>query len=565
MSHASFDLRGIPLVLHLNGPLDVPALLSACAAVASRHAVLGRVRVTRTETSPERYPEVAAAEAARPFDLDRGPLARFTLVTVGQDRNRLIFTAHGRVFDASSKDILVRDLADAYFSRAALPRLPLPYGERSAPRGDLPARQDEPAEPPAEFSMGPDGTAEPPAGPAEFPAEPAGPARPVAEFSAEPVGSARPVAGSSAGTAEAAAFWSERVGESAELVLPGLRANPHDVGPGEIVEMVLGRTEFGGFAAAAAALGATRFELLLVSLGVLLRRYGTTGSPLALDLGTRTGETRDHIGPFVAEVPFVPHPGPDEDLPAHLRTVQAELRALYRFRHLPPERTSRPVLFSYRRRAATPRFHGVGTGVEWTVFNGVARGALHIQAVDADRSLTLGLRFNPAAIDHDDVSQIARYLRTLLRAIAAEPRARIAELPAPVDPESYEESVAADLPVRPEPCEEPVAAGPSVHPESYEEPMALGLSVHPESYEESMTASLPVHREPDEESVAASLPVHREPDEESVAAGLSVRPEPCEESVVAGPLSSDGAEGPVRTQMREVWQEILRPMTANAF
>ena len=368
MSHASFDLRGIPLVLHLNGPLDVPALLSACAAVASRHPVLGRVRVTRMETSPERYPEVATAEAARPFDLDRGPLARFTLVTVGQDRNRLIFTAHGRVFDASSKDILVRDLADAYFSRAALPRLPLPYGEQPAPRGDLPVRQGE-------------------------------------------------------------AFWGERVGESAELVLPGLRANPHGVGPGEIVEMVLGRTEFGGFAAAAAALGATRFELLLASLGVLLRRYGTVGSPLALDLGTRTGETRDHIGPFVAEVPFAPHPGPDEDLPAYLRTVQAELRALYRFRHLPPERTARPVLFSYRRRAATPRFHGVGTGVEWTVFNGVARGALHIQAVDADRSLTLGLRFNPAAIDHDDVSQIARYLRTLLSAIAAEPRARIAELP----------------------------------------------------------------------------------------------------------------------------------------
>ncbi|MEV6866116.1 condensation domain-containing protein [Streptosporangium subroseum] len=484
MSHASFDLRGIPLVLHLNGPVDIPALLSACAAVAARHSVLGRVRVTRMETSPERYPEVATAAAARPFDLDRGPLARFTLVTVGQDRNRLIFTAHGRVFDASSKDILVRDLADAYFSRAALPRLPLPYGEPPAPRGDLPVRRGEPAEPPAESSTGPDGTA-------ELPVEPAGPVRPAAGFSA--------------GTAVAEAFWRERVGESAELVLPGLRANPHGVGPGEIVEMVLGRAEFEGFAAAATALGATRFELLLASLGALLRGYGTVGSPIALDLGTRTGETRDHIGPFVAEVPFVPHPGPDEDLPAYLRTVQAELRALYRFRHLPPERTLRPVLFSYRRRAATPRFHGVGTGVEWTVFNGVARGALHIQAVDADRSLTLGLRFNPAAIDHDDVSQIARYLRTLLRAIAAEPRARIAELPAPI------------------------------------------------------------HPEPDEESVAAGLPVHREPGEESVAAGLPVRPEPGEESVAVGPLSSDGTEGHVMTQMREIWQEILSPVTANAF
>jgi hypothetical protein len=399
MSHASFDLRGIPLVLHLNGPVDVPALLSACVAVAARHPVLGRVRVTRMESSPERYPEVARAEAASPFDLDRGPLARFTLVTVGQDRNRLIFTAHGRVFDASSKDILVRDLADAYFSRAALLRLPVPYGE--APAG-------------------------------------------------------------LAGPAEAEVFWRERVRRPAELVLPGLRADSRGVGPGEIVEMVLGRAEFGAFAAAATALGATRFELLLAAVGVLLRRYGTTGSPLALDLGTRTGETRDHIGPFVAEVPFVPHPGLDEDLTAYLRTVQAELRDLYRFRHLPPERTSRPVLFSYRRRAATPHFPGVGTGVEWTVFNGVARGALQVQAVDAGLSLTLGLRFNPAAIDHDDMSQIARHLRALLRAIAAEPRAKVAELPVPAHAELDEKRMVAG-PLSPAPdtaLESPAMEGP---------------------------------------------------------------------------------------------------------
>ncbi|GAA2910876.1 hypothetical protein GCM10010517_77360 [Streptosporangium fragile] len=382
MPHASFDLRGIPLALHLNGPVDVPALLGACAAVARRHPVLGPVRITRAESSPERYPQTAAAEATRPFDLDRGPLARFTLVTVGPGRTRLLFTAHRRVFDESSKDLLVRDLADAYFSRAALPALPAACGVRDA-GGDA------------------DGETE--------------------------------------------AFWRERDPGPAELVLPGLLAVPLGIGPGEIVEMVLGETESRAVGAAAEALGASRFEVLLAVVGVLLRRYGTVASPLALDLGTRTRDTSGHIGPFAVEVPFLPHPGPGDEFPGHLRAVQAELRALRRFRHAPPAPTSRPVLFSYRRRTAAPSFPGAGAAVEWTVFNGAARGALHVQAVDAGRSLTIGLRFNPTAIGHDDVSQIAVHLRALLRAVAAEPRAKVADLVAPTHLEPDEEPPVTDL------------------------------------------------------------------------------------------------------------------------
>ncbi|MGC5011565.1 condensation domain-containing protein [Streptosporangium sp. DT93] len=369
MSYGPFDLRGIPLALHLNGRVDVPALLDACAVVGRRHPVLGRVRVTRTETAPERYRGLAEAEAARPFDLDRGPLARFTLVTTGPGRVRLLFVAHPRVFDAGSKDVLLRDLADVYFSRAVVPR---------------PA-----AGPPA--AVPPDAAVSP----------------------------------------EAEAFWAERgrvPAGSAEPVLPGLRAVPGGTGPGELVEMVLGASESGALTEAAGTLGATRFELLLAILGVLLRAYGTERSPLALDLGTRTRETRGCVGPFTARVPFVPHPGADEEFPAHVRAVRAELRAMYRFRHAPPEPSRAPVLLSYRRRAEVPEFAGVAAGVEWTVFNGTARGALHVQAVDAGRSLTLGLRFNPAAIDQADVARIAGDLRALLRAVPETPHAGIAEL-----------------------------------------------------------------------------------------------------------------------------------------
>ncbi|GAA3035246.1 condensation domain-containing protein [Streptosporangium longisporum] len=372
MSYGPFDLRGIPLALHLNGPVDVPALLGACAAVGRLHPVLGRVRVTRTETTPERYPGLAEAEAARPFDLDRGPLARFTLVTVGPGRVRLLFVAHPAVFDAASKDVLLRELADVYFSQAAPPCAAVPSRRPAPSRADVPSGTD--------------------------------------------------------ASGDAEAFWAERDREPAEPVLPGLRAVPDGTGPGEIVEMVLGAAESGALTEAAATLGATRFELLLAALGALLRHYGTAASPLALDLGTRTPRTRERIGPFTARVPFVPHPGPEEEFPAHVRAVRAELRAMYRFRHAPPEPSRAPVLLSYRRRAEVPEFAGVAAGVEWTVFNGTSRGALHVQAVDAGRSLTLGLRFNPAAIDREDVSGIAGDLRALLRAVPAAPRSRIADL-----------------------------------------------------------------------------------------------------------------------------------------
>ncbi|MFF3438977.1 condensation domain-containing protein [Streptosporangium sp. NPDC002721] len=459
MSHATFDLRGIPLALHLNGPVDVPALLGACSVVAGRHPVLGRVRVTRTESAPERYPGVATAEAARPFDLERGPLARFTLVTVGPERFRLLFTAHARVFDAGSKDILVRELADAYFARATLPGTASPSSPAPRPHG---SPQGSPRGSPHGFSQGSpsaradrrDGSG---AGGGALPAPPDG----AAEFRGEHA-SAESWKEHERASAE---FWRERERVPVGLVLPGLRAVPHGTGPGEIVEMVLGGAESGALSEAATALGATRFELLLAAVGVLLRGYGTPASPLALDLGTRTRETRDRIGPFVARVPFVPHPSPDEGFPDHLRRVRAELHAMYRFRHAPPEPPSSPVLLSYRRRAAVPEFPGVGAGVEWTVFNGAAHGALHIQAVDAGPSLTLGLRFNPAAIGHDDVSGIAGHLRALLRAISADPRAKVADLAEPPHPTPQEEPSVTELFVpapdnvtRPPAGEDPVTA-----------------------------------------------------------------------------------------------------------
>ncbi|MER6944215.1 condensation domain-containing protein [Nonomuraea sp. NPDC000554] len=132
----------MPFAMWFDGPLDREAMLKACEAVVDRHPVLGCAfeerdgdlhLVPAADRPPVEAVSAPAPEAlvgrelARPFDLRRGPLARFTLAEVTPTRHLLLFVGHHLVFDGVSKDLLVRDLASAY-SGGPLPPLPMPYG-----------------------------------------------------------------------------------------------------------------------------------------------------------------------------------------------------------------------------------------------------------------------------------------------------------------------------------------------------------------------------------------------------------------------------------------------------
>jgi acyl carrier protein len=115
----------LPLLIHLAGPLDVDALLAAVDAVIDRHPLLscgvrevdGEPRFGPGRRVPVRVAapgESPRAEIAGRFDLEAGPLARFTLFTEGPGRHTLLAVAHHLVFDGRSKDVLVADLAAAY-------------------------------------------------------------------------------------------------------------------------------------------------------------------------------------------------------------------------------------------------------------------------------------------------------------------------------------------------------------------------------------------------------------------------------------------------------------------
>ncbi|GII63213.1 hypothetical protein Skr01_32980 [Sphaerisporangium krabiense] len=129
----------MPIVIRFDGSRapDPAVLAKACAGVVERHPLLGRA-VREHDGVPHLVPATrppsmetgdSVEEAVRrPFDLENGPLVRFTLVG-----DTLVIVAHHLVFDGGSKDVLVADLAA--FAAGAVPP-PLEPVDHAAGRRD---------------------------------------------------------------------------------------------------------------------------------------------------------------------------------------------------------------------------------------------------------------------------------------------------------------------------------------------------------------------------------------------------------------------------------------------
>jgi amino acid adenylation domain-containing protein len=156
----------MPSAVRLSGPLAPAALAGALTALVARHEVLrtsfpvtaGRPRQEIAPPSPFPLPVVdlsalpdprqaavrlAAAEARRPFDLARGPLLRAGLARLGADDHLLLATMHHSVSDGWSMGIFVRELSALYGSALhqgladegappELPPLPVQYADFAA-------------------------------------------------------------------------------------------------------------------------------------------------------------------------------------------------------------------------------------------------------------------------------------------------------------------------------------------------------------------------------------------------------------------------------------------------
>ncbi|MGC5011548.1 condensation domain-containing protein [Streptosporangium sp. DT93] len=396
----------MPLLVHLDGDLDVAALSAACAAVADRHPMLGSVvtevggelrlvpgaevpvRLLRSadlaaeadaslarekgagltaeedaDSAPgeDAWERVVREEILRPFDLDAGPLTRFTLLRVAPRRHLLVVVAHHIVFDGGSKDVLVRDLAALHNGETPppLPRIDHGRAERDRVAGLLPAARE---------------------------------------------------------------FWKPRRRDPGETIVLGRALRSRRAGEGRVLRFTLD-------APLTPIPGLTGFEVLLAALHTLLLGYGNAAVTTAVDLSTRPAEAADHVGPFVNELPVASTPSPEATFRAFATELRGELREIYRFRQVPfsramprvrPHAALVPVSVSYRtRREADPIFTGLDATVEWTAFNHAVRGALHLQCVAGPGGLEISMRYDPETVP--DAARVAGDLRRVLERATRHP------------------------------------------------------------------------------------------------------------------------------------------------
>ncbi|KUJ44363.1 non-ribosomal peptide synthetase [Micromonospora maris] len=386
------------LGVRFGAELDTQSLVAACTSVIERHPILsaritgdddGTPRLAPADTRPsvgfgDLTDARIAEEIARPFDLQAGPLARFTLLTGVGGEYLLLVTAHHVAFDGTSKDVLARDLAAAYAAA------------RAQEPTDLPARAD--------------------------------------DYSGLAAAEQQRIA---ADLPAARDYWAGHWSGPGDLVLPGLRRLPTAAEPGVAVAADLPAELVDGVDRLARTLAVTRFEVLFAALHALLARYGNLGVPVGVALSTRTPEQADLVGLFVNELPVAADTA-TATFRDHAQALRARLREVYRHRAVPlahavpglrPAPALTPVSVGYRRRAAEPVFPGVPSQVEWTLFSGAARNALHVQIVDAPTGITVSLHHSPTAIDTDAVRRIGGHLHTLLAAVIADPDRPVARLP----------------------------------------------------------------------------------------------------------------------------------------
>ncbi|WDG32584.1 condensation domain-containing protein [Streptomyces sp. CA-278952] len=152
--HAAYDDRApdvynVQLGIDLEGPLNADTLREAAEALLSRHGNL-RISVRRrpqgdsvqvvqshvvlpwTEavaSSGAEAEEIARAERERRFTLSTAPLLRFTLVRLGEERHRFLFTHHHLLLDGWSMPLVMQELFTLYGNRGDTRSLPpaVPY------------------------------------------------------------------------------------------------------------------------------------------------------------------------------------------------------------------------------------------------------------------------------------------------------------------------------------------------------------------------------------------------------------------------------------------------------
>jgi amino acid adenylation domain-containing protein len=402
----------LPFAVRLAGLLDPPVLARAFSETARRHEPL---RTTFREEGGEpvqvihppeavplpvvdlsglpverREPEVSdliAAEAARPFDLQSGPLFRPLLVRVTAGEHVLSAAMHHVVTDGWSTGILLREIG------TLVPGLPLP---------ELPVRYADFAAWQRRWLEGPE---------------------PAARI----------------------AWWKERLQGAPVLELPTDRPRPTvRRGRGALEPLALSADLVVPLRELARGAGATLYMALLAAFQVLLHRLSgqedlVVGSPVS---GRDRPEVRDLIGFFVNTVALRGQVGGNESFRELLSRARDLCLEAWAHQDLPfeklveelqPERSlARAPLFQVvlSLEERPPAAHLPGLEVEpLTVHSGAAKFDLTLLMAERDGRIDGFAERDMDLFDATTVRRLIGHLRNLIAAAVADPGRHVIELP----------------------------------------------------------------------------------------------------------------------------------------
>jgi amino acid adenylation domain-containing protein len=339
---------------------------------------------------------LAREEAVRPFDLDRGPLLRTTLVRLGPEDHTLLLTMHHIVSDGWSMGLLLAEISALYEAGSAgrpspLPELPVQYPDfalwqrRWLDRDGLEARL---------------------------------------------------------------AWWRQRLaGRPEALDLPADRPRPAVLGTrGAVERLELPDDLAGELKALSWRRGTTLYMTLLAAVDVLLARSTgqrdlLVGSPVA---NRGWAEVERLIGFFVNTLVMRADASGDPSFLDLLARVRETALGAWAHQDLPfetlvqdlaPERDlSRSPLFqvSFALQNAPAASPTLGPGIllaEEPIETGTAKFDLGLAFEEVPDGLVGGAEYSTGLFDPATIRRILGHFRALLEGIVAAPEARISDLP----------------------------------------------------------------------------------------------------------------------------------------
>jgi amino acid adenylation domain-containing protein len=412
----------IAATLRMRGMLQVAALRRALEELTARHESLrttfaapdgdpvqvvaglvpaALVLVDREDLPEGEWARWAAAEAAAPFDLARGPLLRARLLRLDEREHILLLTVHHIVSDEWSMGVLLGELGALYSAFAQ--GLPSPLAE-------LPVQYADYAEWQRGWLAG-------------------------AELEGQ------------------VAYWRQVLaGAPEELGLPTDRPRPREQSyRGAVHRFVLPETVGSGLGRLARAAGATPFMVLLAGFQVLLSRYSgqedlVVGTPIA---GRTRSELEGLIGFFVNTLALRADLAGDPSFRVLLGRVREAMLGAYAHQDLPFERLveelaprrdpSRNPIFQtmfvlHNTPTTEQEFHGLD--VESEVDDSpAAKFDLTLYMMEAGQGMFGTFAYSTDLFDASTIERMAGHYATLLESAVTAPDRPLSQLEILTEPE----------------------------------------------------------------------------------------------------------------------------------